>query len=289
MNHTCRRFLFGCVLLAGLLALAGCGSSQPFVLTDAFPASDALPGWTITDPVRTFDRENLYDLVDGQADAFFAYGFEQVAVQGYENAAGVILRVTIWQVATPADAYGLFATSASGTPVAIGNDGDSDPGRRIIYWQDRYYVQVNARPELLDAELQAWAQAVAPRLPTGGKRPALVDRLPATDRVANSTRFFHLELSIQDEVWLGGENVLGLSATTDGTLARYIIGGATGRLLLVQYPTAEAATAALSALQGVPDSGLVTARTRDNLLGAVFGEIDESAANALLTAALGGK
>jgi len=45
--------------------------------------------------------------------------------------------------------------------------------------------------------------------------------------------------------------------------------------------------AGLAALEGDQVSGLVTAAARDNLLGAVFGEMDEAAADALLAEALG--
>ena len=57
------------------------------------------------------------------------------------------------------------------------------------------------------------------------------------------------------------------------------------RLLLIQYPDAEDATAALTALEGGGVDGLVNADARGNLMGAVFGEVD--AAGELLAEALG--
>ena len=55
-------------LVAILLAvsLARCGSS-PNVL--------AVPGWNISTEARTYTHSDLYDLVDGQAESFFVYGF----------------------------------------------------------------------------------------------------------------------------------------------------------------------------------------------------------------------
>ena len=268
-----------------LLVLVGCGG-KAMSLAGAFPGADAIPGWTSSGEVEVFDRENLYDLVDGQADAFFVYGFEQVAVRNYENAEGAALSVEIWQLATPADAYGLFTASIAGEPAAAGNDGDADPGRRWIFWQDRYYVQVRARQALDDADLRHFAEAVSAALPSGGERPALVDRLPAGGLVERSPLFFHEEISIQDRLWLGGENLLGLSPDTDGVLARYDAGGAVVRLLLVQYPDAQAALAGQAALESGQISSLVAAATRDDLLAAVFGEADQPTANALLSQAL---
>ncbi|NIV31826.1 MAG: hypothetical protein GWN58_20765, partial [Anaerolineae bacterium] len=57
---------------------------------------------------QAYDRDNLYDLVNGQADSFFVYGFEQVHVQTYEGPEDGQVRVEIWQLDTASNAYGLF-------------------------------------------------------------------------------------------------------------------------------------------------------------------------------------
>ena len=269
--------------LVFILLFAGC-TGKSASLVDVFPDADTARNWTPGD-VEIFDPENIYDLVNGQAEAFFVYGFEQVAVRNYENAEGAVLGVEVWQLATPADAYGLFTASISGEPVAIGNEGDADPGRRLAFWQDRYYVHVRARQELDDAALRGFAKVISMALPIGGERPALIAQLPPDGLVERSAIFFHEEISIQNELWLGGENLLGLSAETDCVLAQYDVGGAVARLLLIQYPDAEDATAGLTALESNGVDGLVTADARGNLMGAVFGEVD--AAGELLAEALG--
>ena len=224
--------------------------------------------------------------MDGQAEAFFAYGFEQVTVRSYENKEGVVLSVEVWQLASHSDAYGLFTASISGIPADVGNDGDADPGRRLAWWQDRYYVHVRARQEVPDGDLRGFAELVSTTLPLGGERPALVGRLPTDGLAERSALFFHEEISIQNEVWLGGENLLGLGPEVAGALARYDVGDAVVRLLRVEYPSAELASTGLAALEGSQVSGLVVADVQDNLLGAVFGEADEAAVNTLLAEAL---
>ncbi len=282
-----------CYLLFAISLLSGCISAppeptQPAVspMISAFPSADAVQGWTPNGEVETFDSETIFALVDGQADFFFVYGFEQVAVRRYVNRDGTVLDIHIWQLAQPEDAYGLFSAGIAGEPVAIGNEGDADPERRLVFWQDRYVAQLFARKDIPDADLQGFGAAISAALPSGGERPALVDQLPAEDLVPRSAIFFHEELSIQNEIWLGGENILGLSQETDGVLARYEVGGATVRLLLIEYPDAEAASAGLAALEGGDIDSLIVADVRSNLLGAVFGEVDEAMVSALLEVAL---
>jgi hypothetical protein len=270
-----------------LFLLVGC-SSQVAALTDLLPQAGAVPNWTLAEEARVYNRDNLFDMVDGQADAFFVYGFKQVATQRYQNPAGTILEVALWQLATPTDAYGLFTSGRAGQPIDIGNEGDMDPGSRIAFWQDRYYVQVYGRQQVLDADLQAFARVVAASLPQGGERPALVSRLPQADLIERGFIFFHEEISIQNEVWLGGENILGLSAQTNGLLARYDLDGTRVYLLLIQYPDAQSASTGLAALRSTGQvEGLITADSRNNLLGAVFGPVKPTAANDLLAQALG--
>ncbi|MFN2286054.1 MAG: DUF6599 family protein, partial [Anaerolineae bacterium] len=192
----------------------------------------------------------------------------------------------IWQLATPADAYGLFTRNRSGEPADIGNEGDTDPGRRLAFWQDRYYAQVRGRQALLDATLRAFAEAIVAALPAGGETPALIGKLPPEGLVTRSPIFFRQEISIQDEIWLGGENILGLTSDTEGALARYTLDGAPVHLLMVQYADADAASTGLAALSGADVEGVLAADVNGALLAVVFGDADPTAAADLLADAL---
>jgi hypothetical protein len=269
-----------------VLMLVACGGRE-FLLEGAFPGERDLTGWQPVGDLALFDEQTLYDLVNGQAEAYFTYGFQQVAVRGYEDGVGQRVDVEIWQLTTPSNAYGVFTANRAGEPVSFGNGGDADPGRRIAFWQDRYYVRIRTRQELPDAVLQVFGQALSAALPTGGQRPALVDRLPADGLVRHSAVFFHEEISIQSQLWLGGENVLALNAETDGTLATYELDGATAQLLLVEYSDGSSAALAREALVDSAAGGLIRAEVRGTTLGAVFGGVDEPTASRWLTEALG--
>ena len=274
------------IWLVGILLAIGCGHPQSS--QELFPVRDAVPGWTPVDGAQVFDRENLYDLVNGQADSFFVYGFEQVQVQTYEGAAGGELRVEIWQMDSAANAYGLYTMLRSGQPVSIGNSGDADPGRRVDFWQDQAFVRVFSLAPEEAATLEAFADQVSSALPSGGERPQLIERLPQEGRVEGSEVYFHQETSIQDRLWLGGQNILSLGSETDGVLARYVMGDATAWLVLVQYPGDATAAAALEGLTAHRIDGLSAAEVEGGLLGAVFGAVPETDAMRLLNGAFHG-
>lgn len=281
-------------LLAIPVLLVACGDpAGPASSPDgALPDAEEVPGWARAEDSRSYDADSLYDLVNGQADAYYAYAFEQVAVGAYENEAGTQLRVEVWQVASPAHAYGLFSSIRAGTPVPIasgsaaGQTGDGDPGRRLDFWQDRYLVRIFALQPVPDSDLQAFAGAVSAALPPGGEVPALVQNLPADGLAPDRTLFFYQEISLQNDLWLGGENLLGLGPETEGVWARYELEDGPANLLLVRYPDEAAAQAALAALQAGPPENLVQAQSHDQMLGAVFGATSAPNAGALLADAL---
>jgi len=261
-------------------------TSPPVDLLSLLPKADALAGWQPLIEAATYNRDNLFNLVNGQAESFFAYGFEQVVTRRYQNADGIFINVEIWQLATSADAYGLFHGDRAGQPVEIGVEGDADPGRRLAFWQDRYFASVSASGSIPDDVLRDLANGIASQLPAGGTTPNIVSRLPAENRVGGSLLFFHEEISIQNEVWLGGENLLGLSPQTNGALARYTLNGATTHLLLVEYSTSAQAGDALEDLQAGDVSDLLASQVNGNYLAAAFGKTEAAQAQQLVEQAL---
>jgi hypothetical protein len=238
---------------------------------------------------QAYDRDSLYDLVNGQADSFFAYGFEQVQVQTYKGPDGGQVRVEIWQLDTASNAYGLFTMLRSGEPISIGNSGDADPGRRVDFWQDRAFVRVFSFAPEDDATLKSFAAEVSGALPSGGGLPLLIERLPREGLREHSEIFFHEETSIQDHLWLSGQNILSLGPETDAVLAQYLIDESAIWLLLVEYAEDAAAAPALEALTTHQFDSLSAARVEGRLLGAVFGSLPGAEAERLITTALRGR
>jgi hypothetical protein len=296
-----RRLRFTLNLLL-LLALAACvpatsmftavptttATLSPAAVAALLPRDNAVAGWTISEPAQTFNHDNLFNLVDGQADSFFVYNFVQATTQRYRNSSGTLLNVEVWQLATPVDAYGLFTFNRAGAPAAIGREGDSDPGRRLTFWQNCYYVHLNANEPVPDGDLTAFAKAIVGALPSNGEPPALVGRLPTEGLEPRSGIFFHAALSLQNELWLSDDNILGLSQDTNGIVARYTLGNAPVHLLLIHYPAAPLAAAGLKALGQAQGVDLLAADARQAWLGAVFGKADVAPAKALLANALTG-
>jgi len=246
------------------------------------------PGWHLDGEPQRYDRETLYDLVDGAADLYFSYGFQQVTVERYLNEAGQPARVEVYTTGTDADAYGLYTYHSYGEPVELGIDGELEPGYRLAFWQARAFAQIIAREAVDDEALWALGKALAAKLPQGGARPALVDALPVEGRQPGSVRFFREKLALDNLLWLGSDDPLGLGPDIEGVVASYEVEGQGVDLLLVAYPEAERASSARAALEAGEVEELATVTQDERVLGAVFGSLSSAAAEALLQEAIRG-
>jgi hypothetical protein len=196
------------------------------------------------DEPRRYDSETLFDFMNGAADLYFTYGFEGLSVGQYVDQDGRVVQVEIYDTATDADAYGLFTYNSYGEPIDLGVDGELDSGYRLAFWQGAHFVQLLPREEVQNEVLRAFGRAVASALPQGGQRPSLVDALPQEELDTDSVRFFREKMALDNLLWLGPDDVLGLGADTQGVVAHYDldaaseVGGAGVDLLLVAYPDA---------------------------------------------------
>jgi hypothetical protein len=100
-------------LLAALLLLAA--ASLPAGAADLpHPVLDSLAakgGWKLLEPVRTFGTDNLYEEINGEAELVLPYGMERltVAVLGGAARPGSEVRLELYRMASPRDAYGIWS------------------------------------------------------------------------------------------------------------------------------------------------------------------------------------
>jgi hypothetical protein len=96
-------------LLLLAIAFPRAGAADP-----RHPVLEALAAkgeWRLLDPVRTFGPDNLYEEIDGEAELFLPYGMERltVAVLGRTARPGSEVRLELFRMASPRDAYGIWS------------------------------------------------------------------------------------------------------------------------------------------------------------------------------------
>ncbi len=215
-------------------------------MADFLPESIA--DWTRDNSSVTYDRETIFDYIDGAGEVYRSYAFSHVLVAVYAGPDGPDITVELFDMGNPADAYGVFSYAREREESGLGG-GYERRGRVLCFWQNRYYVCVTAeeRTENVDRILMDVARAISERMPPASNPPDLLTSLPSAGRVASSERFFHLHPSLNYHYYLARENILKLGPETDAVLARYAPGST--YLLVVEYPSASAAAAAASSFK----------------------------------------
>jgi len=208
---------------------------------------------TVGDWVRgnapvTYDRESIFEYINGAGEVYRSYAFSQVLVDRYEDSSGQGVSVELFDMGNPEDAFGVFSYAREDEEDGIGA-GFERKGTVLCFWQNRYYVCVAADQREPDPgnALTEIARGISAALPLSGERPLLMGTLPSEGRIPFSDRFFHNHQSLNYHHYLARENVLNLSPETDVALARYHPGFT--YLLVIGYADESEASEALSSFR----------------------------------------
>jgi hypothetical protein len=241
----CRAVAAALPLLA-LALLTACGSSgkeaPPVSLKDLLP--DEENNWTLAEAPKSYDRDTIFDYIDGAGEVYRSYDFRSVLVARYDNPDLPGLTVEIFDMGRPKDAYGVFSYSRDDEKAGLG-EAYEQRGSLLSFWKGRYYVTVLAGQagDLMQTATLAMGRRIAGNIPpTDDGRPDLVERLPAEGLIAGSVRFFHIHPSLNYHYYLAQDNILNLSRRTDAVLARYAPGKT--HLLCIRYESPDSAAAA---------------------------------------------
>jgi len=170
------------IALAGLLA-AGAGPARAAqdTLKVLLPPDGAAPGWTRDGEPQEYAGEDLYVYINGGAEIYQEYGFRRVVVQDYKNAAGKPLSLEIFEMETPAAAYGMFTFKRSGLGrvIQIGSGAELED-YYLNFWKGQCLATLTGFDESAEtvAGLLAVGRQVDARIEGPGDSPELVAALP---------------------------------------------------------------------------------------------------------------
>jgi hypothetical protein len=207
----------------------------PAAAPEAFaPDCGFVGGWHQEGSSRSFDRETLFDYMDGNSEGYFAYGFVLMEGVTCVDDASDRLVIDVSEMGDADHAWGFFVANRDvrSADERMGAAGQVLP-RRATFAKGRYYVEIAASPDKDHSPaLHAFATALEARLPGRAAPPAEVDWFPKEGLETGSVR-------------LVPQSVLGLRALESGWTARY----ASGRAFVVEAKSEEDAGARLATLR----------------------------------------
>lgn len=164
-------------------------SGEPLELTSIFPDIEKLPK---LDEPMTFSPDTLYDYINGAAEIYLQYNFQELVAQEYENDEGAFVTIEIYRHDTPLNAFGIYSQERyfEGTFLQIGTQGYYENGI-LSFFKGRYYVKLNSYGlgEKEESMLISLAQALDGQLDGDTILPKELALFPSTGKVLHSEQY----------------------------------------------------------------------------------------------------
>ncbi len=204
--------------------------------TTLLPPDNFLGQWKKADPAKRFTEADLYGYIDGGAELFLEYGFEQLTVQKYANG-GDQIAVETYRMSDPAAATGVYLMKAGKeTPAAGFKERHTANKYQLMFCRSRYYVIVNnlSGREALSPVQVKFASFVASKLPAASPVTEL-QLLPRAGLVPGSARLVRGAYGLQAVYTLGEGDILLLEHKLMAAAGEYKSAAGTYTLIVANY------------------------------------------------------
>jgi hypothetical protein len=187
------------------------------------PGDGFAMGWKTDGPPRTFLKSDLFNHIDGGAELFLEFGFEQVALQRYARGKSE-LSLEAYEMTGADSALGVYLMKCGKeTPLPGIPARNSSEAAQFTILKGRYFILVD-NPDGDKALVPAMTALAAAFLETIPAPPAdahIFDLLPKEKRLAGSERLLRGPVGLQPYYTFGEGDILGLKGMTFAALANY--------------------------------------------------------------------
>jgi hypothetical protein len=164
-------------------------------LLDLLPKKAEVPELKGRSVPEFYDPQNLFDYIDGQADAYLDYGFKLLITREYTIDEKSPITVEIYQMESPNQAFGIYAAELTPEDQEMSIGGEGFFGANILaFWKGPYYCKLlfhQRSPEQDKAILKA-ATLLSGKIQGAREPPPLFSLFPEENRVKRSERFIPL-------------------------------------------------------------------------------------------------
>jgi len=253
-NHRRRAWWFATACLIMTCCSQGNNPATPHHWEQLLP--DAPAGWRETNDTRFFSGVDLSDYINGGAEAYFAYGFREVAVREFGDTGGARLTVEIYRMDRPENAYGIFSIDPAGERWPVGADASYGAGL-LRFWKGPYFIRILCYPAgpSVEAVIRETGEKITAAVTDESRRPKILSMLPDTDVDPDSVCYFHRQTSLNNIHFISDENLLHLGDEIEAiTWEQKTSVAQTNdlrlRLISLLYPSGSAAAKAFDSFTG---------------------------------------
>ena len=152
----------------------------------------SVSSWKQVGEVQRFDPNTLYEYINGGADLYLAYDFEELKAAEYQNEKKAAVTVEVYRHRTPTHAFGIYSQErfpgANFTDVGVQGYLEK---HALNFLFGNSYVKITSYDTGPEDQsiLLAFAKAVAGNLGEKGAFPSILAAFPEEGKVKNSEKF----------------------------------------------------------------------------------------------------
>jgi hypothetical protein len=150
-----------------------------------------LQGFKKTSSYPVYTADNLWDFINGAADTYLAYGFEDLHVAEYTKGKNVI-KLEIYRHKDNIQAFGIYSSerSPSFRFINIGAQGYKADGS-LNFFKGKYYVKIRtySKSEKVIQTLESLALRVSDMLQCDSEMPATLKEFPDIGKKKNAETY----------------------------------------------------------------------------------------------------
>ncbi len=198
--------------------------SYPVLLEGKTVTFPEMAGWSLPEKPQAFSPTTLYEYINGAADLYLTYDFQELNVAEYRGAQKAGVTVEIYRHASPVHAFGIYSQErlASAAVVDIGAQGYQEP-TVLNFVAGPYYVKINGYETGAEDEkiLLAFGRKVEALLGPKGSLPPILAAFPEEGKKRNSEKFI-------------SKDFLGYAFLHSGFTADYEAGGKKFKIFIIE-------------------------------------------------------
>ncbi len=199
-----------------------------FLWTPGLEAKDfkfpEVTGWKQSGEIQTFTPKTLYEYINGAADLYLMYDFQELKSAEYVNEKKASVIIDVYHHKTPTHAFGIYSQERlpKANFINIGTQGYVEE-EILNFIAGPYYVKITGyKIESGGQEvLIPFAKKVLENLEERGTLPVLLNSFPQEGKVKNSEKFI-------------SKNFLGYSFLHSAFTADYELSGTKFKLFIIE-------------------------------------------------------
>ncbi len=155
--------------------------------TSLFPK---VKGWEVNVGDKVYTPENLWDLINGAADAYLSYDFKNLHTAQYTNKEGHSVKVYAFKHSTPRNAFGIYSQERSSDYdfLDLGTQGFKSPGA-LYFIKGPYYIQLSTNDKPMYDRLEPLARNIDKALNVEAGLPETLNLFPEEGKIEYSEKY----------------------------------------------------------------------------------------------------